>query len=82
MDASTWIDLVLAKAPALRAAGITDISAQGYSASISSALPIPMGAIDASDVASAPPDALHDPASYPNGQVPGFEIQPFSELEE
>lgn len=76
MDA--WIDLVLARAAELRAAGITSIGCDGCTASIGP-LPDAPYVPEKSDgkpiAADEYPDAMHDPATYPGGVVPGFVIE-------
>lgn len=75
MDAGTWIDLVITRAAELRAAGITEIEADGCSASLT---PAPPPISDEKIVSDTQPDipgnCFEDPASYPDGLVPGFKI--------
>jgi hypothetical protein len=75
MDASGWIDLVIARAAELRKAGITAIGFDGCTASLEPAPPEfpadPPGRRDEEQFVST----LHDPASYPDGVVPGYVIQ-------
>lgn len=79
MDASAWIDLVLQRSKELRSAGILAIEVGGgYSATLApGAFEMPPG--DPVKADPIPPDALHDPASYADGFVPGFDIKPLKE---
>lgn len=77
MDASAWIDLVIARSGELRRAGITAIGFEGCTTQL---LPdtTPPAADDKSAapvVEEAYPDPLRDPASFPGGFVPGYTIQ-------
>lgn len=65
------IDLIIARAPALLAAGVTSLSVDGFTVTLS--LPPPAAA----DVpAPAPPtqhiDPMQDPATFQGGKLPGF----------
>lgn len=64
------LDLLIAKAPALIAAGVTHVSVSGMSADLTSP---PQSIVVAPQ--SNPPvflDPLNDPATFPGGRVPGF----------
>lgn len=70
-ELSEAIDLILARAPALIAAGVTSVSTPGFS--ITLAPPPPPAAV----VPPPPPakvftDPLSDPSTFPGGRVPGF----------
>lgn len=82
MDASAWIDLLLKRAPELRKAGILALSAEGYSAELAPAPPETPPPPKGGGL-PAEPDylgrPLEDPASYPDGRVPGFVIKPLTE---
>lgn len=75
-----WLDVIQARAPALRAAGILSVSVGGNAATFA-----PLGPqvadhlpLERAEVPIEPTlDALHDPASYPDGIVPGFAIEKF-----
>ena len=72
-----WIDLVLERAAELRQAGVLQI---GPSTATLAPYVEPTPTSDTTSASSAPtpPQALHpldDPASYPDGIVPGFTIE-------
>ncbi len=75
MTLEGWVELLCKQAPALRAAGVTHIEAEGYSAELASFVPpIPEGDDDGDEDENAqrfrePLDALNDPATY-GGRVP------------
>lgn len=70
-----WIDLVVAKAHDLRAAGALVIKA-GDCAAHFAPLSVEAGATPPEVVSPEPVvDALNDPASYADGIVPGFVIE-------
>lgn len=77
-NAAAWIDLVIRRARDLRAAGVTSIGIDGCTATLG---PEPIAA-DSSKPAAPDPephDHFHDPATYPHGIVPGFEIRRLEE---
>lgn len=69
------LDAILSRVPALRAAGVSELSVGGVSLKLAAPVvvdPLPVASVTAQDV-SAP--ALDDPESYglpPGSQVPGF----------
>lgn len=75
-EAEQLIDLLITRAPALHAAGVTSLSFDGFSATIREpAAPALVG--DAPKVAPPPRqhiDPLKDASSYPGGKVPGFDF--------
>lgn len=79
-----WIDLVIARAIDLRKAGVLSIGFDGCSASFAPADPVPPA--DDKSTPDALPEfvgnVMDDPASYPGGYVPGFEITPFTDVED
>lgn len=70
---SDLIDLLIRRAPALYAAGVTSLSIDGLSATIGAAVAQPT---ESDETVTPPPkqhiDPMQDPASYPSGRVPGF----------
>ena len=70
--ARVLIDLLIERAPALIAAGVTSLSIDGLSATLAKpALPVgdlPKG----TPVARQHTDPLRDASTYPGGRVPGF----------
>lgn len=75
--------LVVARADDLRAAGITSIGWNGCTATIGPLpdVPVPVDA-KATPAEEEYPDPLHDPASYPDGRVPGFDIEKYKTPED
>lgn len=73
-----WIDLVLRRAAELRAAGVLSIGPE--CATFAPADPTPPTATDIkNDETESGLDALHDPATYAGGFVPGFTIEKFKD---
>lgn len=80
MDPSSWLDLLLSRAPALQAAGIRSVTADGYAATIdppAAASPAPLGTAAPAKPAQrererVPIDPLDDPATYGGASVPGY----------
>lgn len=74
MDATAWIELVLLRAKDLRGAGVLAIGCDGCTATLEALPPrLPEGDVE-SDEPAEPINHWHDPATYPDGIVPGFEI--------
>lgn len=71
--ADDWIDTVISRAVEMRAAGISTITIDGCSVTLT-ALESPIADLEAV-VTEAEPDAdpLNSPATYADGRVPGFE---------
>lgn len=67
----TTIDEIIAKAPALIAAGITSITIDGVAVTLSSRPPA-QDAEPPKPVPRAHIDPLKDASTYPGGRVPGF----------
>lgn len=84
ISAESWIAYVLARAAELRAAGVVSISTEGCSATFLPAPAPPHTPLPKSNNhdESYPSDPLHDPASYPDGVVPGFKIEKFASPED
>lgn len=79
--ATRWIDTVLSRAAELRSAGVLSIAVDGCSVTLAAKDPEPMrlpdiAKPDSTVAAESPLNPLADPASYPFGIVPGFDIQP------
>ena len=73
-DPRAWLDLVKAEADELRAKGVLSIGFEGMTATFAPYVaPVPTGDV-ANDEVSEPRNPLYDAASYPHGEVPGFEI--------
>jgi len=66
------IDLLIARAPALIAAGVTSLAIEGMSATLSPPAPVAAAAPEAKPVARQHVDPMRDPSTYPGGKVPGF----------
>lgn len=64
---------LIAKAPALRAAGVLQVSTPELSAVLAPADPAPSSPPKASKAIPNYPNALDDPAAYPGGRVPGYQ---------
>lgn len=75
---SEWIELVLARAGELRAAGVLELGADYvvFAPLVESPTADPNGKPPADEVI---PHPLNDPHSYPDGIVPGFEIEKLEE---
>jgi hypothetical protein len=77
----TWIDLVLSRAAELRAAGVLSIGPE--SATFAPAEPEQLkGDEIKNDATESGLDALHDPATYAGGFVPGFTIEKYKDVED
>lgn len=87
IEISKLIDLVIERAPALAAAGVTSLTVDG---TLSITLAPPTGPTDLrglqmpdTDEGAGPPpthiDPMQDPSTYPGGRVPGFTRPPRSE---
>lgn len=79
---SAWIDLLIARASELRAAGITSVGCDGCTAVIGPAPELATAGPRAEPERDYAGDPFNDPASYSDGVVPGFEITRFQRLEE
>lgn len=74
-QAEDWIDLVLKRAAECRKAGVLAIGFEGCSATFEALPPEPPNwSDDKADVEPPRPGPLHDPATYPGGEVTGFTI--------
>jgi hypothetical protein len=75
---AAWFDLLEARAAALRAVGVLEITLEGVAIKLAPLVPEPLPA--AAQPASGPehddPDPLNNPALYPDGVVPGYTLQP------
>lgn len=81
MADQAWIDLVLSRAAELRAAGVLSIGPG--CATFAPAEPLPAKTDDIkNDEAESGLDALHDPATYAGGFVPGFTIEKYRDGED
>lgn len=79
MDASAWIELLLKRSDELRKAGVLEIGADGCSATLAPAPPAEPTPGEKTTPERTYLDALSDPASYPDGTVPGFVIEPLED---
>lgn len=83
--AEAWINLVLRRGSELRHAGVLSIGVDDNSAVFS---PVQPGEGETADVQEEPPEpdgprnSWEDPASYPTGIVPGYDIDPADKLPE
>lgn len=66
------IDLLIDRAPKLIAAGITSLSIEGMSATLSKPAPAPASIAPPKPIARQHIDPMRDPSTYPGGKVPGF----------
>lgn len=66
------LDLILARAPALIAAGITSVSIDGLSATLARPAPAAPAHVDRPKPPRGHIDPMRDPSTYPGGKVPGF----------
>lgn len=71
-DAAALVDLMIARAADLRAAGITSLSLDGIAVTLAAAAPEEPEAEPGDDSPPEPIDPLNDPSTYPGGKVPGF----------
>ena len=82
MDHSAWMDLVVARAAELRALGVLELEVEGCAVRFAPLppppLPVPPPGTKSTETEEQL-DALHDPASWPGGVVPGFDIEPLTE---
>jgi hypothetical protein len=69
LTAAEWLDLLIAKAPALREAGVLEVSLAGGSVKLAEFIPPPQDA--SKDAVTAPGDAMDDAITY-GGVLPGF----------
>lgn len=74
---TAWIDLVIQRSADLREAGILAIGADGCSATLSPLVENVTPADRTEPEHDYAGDPLNDPASYPGGVVPGFDIKPY-----
>jgi hypothetical protein len=77
--AAALLDLLISKAPALHAAGITSLTLDGVAVTLTAppAPPPPPRAKGKADedpppLAQGYADPLNDPSTYPGGRLPGF----------
>lgn len=82
--ASDWdllVDSILARAPELRGAGVLSVALGAVAVTFAPLeMKVQVGEVDAPEKDLGNVDPLHDPASYPDGVVPGFDIQPLDEV--
>jgi len=75
--AAELMDLIAARAPALIAAGVTELTIDGFSVKLAAPPPPP---VDPKDKPAPPPkphiDPLKDASTYPGGRVPGYRRDP------
>jgi hypothetical protein len=71
-QAAELLDMIVARAPALIAAGVTSLSIEGLSVTLSKPAPTagPIG--KPTPIARQHIDPLQDASTYPGGKVPGF----------
>jgi len=71
-ESEALLDLLIKRAPALIAAGVTSVQIEGLSATLSPPpAPPPLNA-KPQPVAKPHIDPMRDPSTYPGGRVPGF----------
>ena len=71
ITAEQWLDLIHARAARLRSAGVTKISAEGFSAELRPKEPEAV-AIEPIEDREVFVDPLSDPATFANGRVPRY----------
>lgn len=69
--AADLIALIIARAPALHAAGVTSLSIDGFAVTLT-APPAPVAALPEPPAATQHIDPMQDPATFPGGRIPGF----------
>lgn len=69
---SSILDLLVAKAPAMREAGILNLSIDGLSIVLAEAAPEPVKPDKHDTSPPAPVDPFDDPATYGRSRLPGF----------
>lgn len=67
------LDLLIAKAPAMRRAGILNLSIDGLSVVLAEDVPDPVKPDKHDATPPEPLDPMNDPATYGGGPVPGFQ---------
>jgi hypothetical protein len=71
-DAAALIDLLITRAPALIAVGVTSLSIGEMSATLQAPAPKPDAPTKPAAIAKQHTDPLRDASTYPGGKVPGF----------
>ncbi len=72
-DPVRLIEIIIQQAPQLIAAGVTSLSVDGLSVTLSAPPPrAPAQAPTPEKIAKSHIDPLRDPSTYPGGKVPGF----------
>ena len=66
------LDLLIKRAPALIAAGVTSVSIEGLSATLARPAPSPAPSAKPQPIAKPHINPMLDPSTYPGGRVPGF----------
>ena len=70
--AESLIDLIIARAPALHAAGVTSLTVDGLSVTLTTP-PVPHAALPKpTEQPKQHIDPLKDTSTYPGGRIPGF----------
>ncbi len=69
--ADALIDLIISRAPALIAAGVTSLSMDGLAVMLAPP-PAPAAHVDEPSAPTQHIDPMQDPATYPGGRIPGF----------
>jgi hypothetical protein len=71
-DAAAMLDLLIDRAPALIAVGVTTLEIEGLSVTLQRPAAAMTALPKAEPVAKQHTDPLRDPSTYPGGRVPGF----------
>jgi hypothetical protein len=66
------IAVIVTRAPALIAAGVTELTLEGFTVRLAPPPPAKTDAAPAKPVPRAHPDPLQDPATFPGGRMRGF----------
>lgn len=74
-DAAALIELLIARAPALIAVGVTSLSIGEMSATLQAPAPKPDTPARPAPIAKQHIDPLRDASTYPGGRVPGYTRQ-------
>lgn len=75
MTANEWCELLIKLGPQLRDAGVLSLQIDGMAATFTAAVPRIADGVDAGQLEDPGADPLHNPALYPGGVVPGYQLE-------
>ena len=75
MSPADWLTLIADRAPALRAAGVTELELDGARVLLAPHVPPPDKTAPTRQLPEESSDPLGDAATYAGGIVPGYRIQ-------